>query len=238
MTEALVNGTPCFLAEEAWQRVFRSAILPNELWGERTELVLSLWVHLASGPGLFKAAEEVICSPHPIVHGTIASTVDRIYRDRAALIQWYRKHEAELPPLDGSGVTDILSCNVPIFCPATVRKLQLLGTYLSCVILLSRLLIALAPTGFYALELQCQEMAQKVVRMRDQLESSKQPILCGFFITQTWWIARATIQTRDEWITCHDFVTGKTIDHRRFERWCHALGRKTAGRPSGQIDPL
>ncbi|KIY04210.1 uncharacterized protein Z520_00903 [Fonsecaea multimorphosa CBS 102226] len=232
VTEALINGTPCFLAEEAWREVFRSAILPNDLWGERTELVMSLWGHLVSAPSMFKTAEELICSRHPVARGTVSSVIDRICHARAALLRWYTEHKVSLVPLDDTREADIFRCEPSIFSMSMVRRVQLLGTYLSCVILMSRLLIALAPARFSVLESGCQEMAEKVLRIGGQIEASNQPILCGLFVTQTWWVANATIQTRDEWMSSQRFLDGEVINRSTFENWCRAFGRSVAGKPN------
>ncbi|KIW90141.1 uncharacterized protein Z519_09573 [Cladophialophora bantiana CBS 173.52] len=192
---------------------------------------MSLWTHVVSLPDIFKFAEELISSEHPVLKSTIADFIDHTLRFREVLVSWYRKYRAELAIFDNINAYDTfnyLDCRP---CSNILQHVQLYGTYLSCMILASRLIFALSPARFRYFEVQCQDLAEKVAQRRGRARSANQSLSSGLFITQTWWIAKATIDTKAEWV--ENFVEhgrygdGYMLENWKFKVWTKALGRKS-----------
>ncbi|EXJ68566.1 uncharacterized protein A1O5_08360 [Cladophialophora psammophila CBS 110553] len=191
VTQALMNGTQCFLTEE----------------------------------------EELISSEHPVLEPTIADLIDHTLRFRGVLVSWYRKYRAEIGLFDNTNAYDTfdyLDCRP---CSKILQHVQLHGTYLSCIILASRLIFALAPARFRYFEVKCQDPAEKVAQQRERARNANHSLSSGLFITQTWWIAKATIDTKIEWAenVMEDgrYADGHMLESWKFKLWTKALGRKS-----------
>lgn len=108
-----------------------------------------------------------------------------------------------------------------------INPLEIEGTLILCRLMKLRLLFALAPARFYAMEIESQNLASQIMKLDEQLSEQKEGrIMGGLFMSQTTWIARATIETRDIWKTA---VESKgMIVKWKFEAWCYAMGRRTS----------
>ncbi|OQV04551.1 hypothetical protein CLAIMM_09411 [Cladophialophora immunda] len=207
VTQALMNGTQCFLAEEHWRRALFSSIQTSRLFDGRIGFAISLWANVVSLPDLFNLTEDVIRSEHPIPESTVAALIDYALIFRQDLSNWYQKYSAAI------GLCDEL------------KHVQLHGTYVSCTMLASRLIYALAPARFQHFEAQCQNLAQQVAQRREQAGKGNHSLPYGLFITQTWWIAKATIDTKVDWV--EGLVDEHMLESSKFEIWTEALGRKS-----------
>jgi hypothetical protein len=222
-----MNGTSCFLDQPGWQDVFLSATLQNDLWSERSELVMTLWPHLVVIPGLFKTTEAHICCRH-LGNDAVETLITRILRQSTTLLIWHKRHETELEPPkalapsehDTSDSTpDMLSVLKQI------RRNQLRNSYLIGLLILSRLLSALAPARLTYWEKRTQSLAHQIIALKEQIQRSHQPIFWGLFGTSILRIADATIQTGDFW-GGRTYEEGEVLDWHTFAAWCSKFGRK------------
>jgi hypothetical protein len=106
-----------------------------------------------------------------------------------------------------------------------VNPLEIEGTMIICRLMKLRLLFALDPARFSAMEVESQILANQIMCFDKQLSKDKEGrVLGGLFMSQTTWIARATIETYDMWKTAAE---GKgMIAKWKFEAWCCAMGRR------------
>lgn len=106
-----------------------------------------------------------------------------------------------------------------------VNPLEIEGTLILCRLMKLRLLFALAPARFSAMEVESQDLASLVMNLDKQLSEQKEGrVMGGLFMSQTTWIARATLETCDMWKTA---VESKgMIAKWKFEAWCNAMGRR------------
>ncbi|KAJ9602374.1 hypothetical protein H2200_013229 [Cladophialophora chaetospira] len=224
---SLRDGTSCFLADHGWEKVFHSAVLPGDRWGERSEMIMSLWLHLVRVPSLFKTTEQHICLQDQD-DDAVAALIILILKQITDLYIWYKQYSHqlqtpnEIPPCEAvrSATKDDMLCVLK-----RVRRAQLHKSYLSMLIILFRLLLALAPARFHTSESRCQSLARKVTILQEQLENSNQPIMGGMFGTLTYWIAKSTIQTEDQWKGKGIYQKGEFLDRDTFVDWCRAFGR-------------
>lgn len=106
-----------------------------------------------------------------------------------------------------------------------VNPLEIEGTLTLCRLMKLRLLFALAPARFSGMEIESQKLAIQVMDLdRKSSEQKEDRIMGALFMSQTTWIARATIETYDIWKTAVE-STGM-IAKWKFEAWCHAMGRR------------
>jgi len=152
------------------------------------------------------------------------------------LRNWYSSYEI------------LLSRAPPIFPPSAEydRRCKVFATYLSCVIISSRLLGAIASTERVKLERGTQILAMKMLDM--ELEVKTTSSAAALFMAQTLGVAQATLATSEDWlegeqiaklesISPEGFTSmspesegnpGPTglIDFWKFEKWNNKCGRK------------
>jgi hypothetical protein len=106
-----------------------------------------------------------------------------------------------------------------------INPLEIQGTLILCRLMKLRLLFALAPARFPNLEIESQRLASQVMNVEKSLNEQKEGrMMSGLFMSQTTWIAKATIETHEIWKTA---VENKSIiDKWKFEAWCFAMGRR------------
>ena len=125
---------------------------------------MTLWPHLVVIPGLFKTTEAHICCRH-LGNDAVEALITRILRQSTTLLIWHKRHETELEPPkalapsehDTSDSTrDMLSVLKQI------RRKQLRNSYLIGLLILSRLLSALAPARLTYWEKRTQSLAHQI----------------------------------------------------------------------------
>jgi hypothetical protein len=223
MTEALLNNEHCFLESDAWKEVFRSTIKDDGLISDRSEIVVELMILKSNIPGLFHDVVEIVQGegePDKLAVNVLACTIHQL---RVDLLKWHSSYELLL-----SSAPEILAGS-----PEYDRGCKTFGTYLSCVIIVSRLLGALSPSERVELEHETQMLANHMLALEVEARSTSSSVC--IFMAQTLGVSRATIATSKDWLmgetveTLDDTPTGESRDviaSWKFDRWNTALGRK------------
>lgn len=223
-----------------------AAISSDESFAGQHDLVFTLWSHLVGGPGLFMETTALICSSsgQPPPPQAIEEVIRRLLRDRQSLLDWLGAAQRHLGlRLDDQGETYLdNSIFSPVHATAmmldrsgsntsgvtgssqTITLLALRGTYILARIIKARLLFALAPARFHALEVECQNLAERVLELREYLTEEDGGLVGNFFMSQSSWIAKGILETRRSWSEGWD--NDGTIEKWKFRAWCKAIGRK------------
>ncbi|KAK3350236.1 hypothetical protein B0T25DRAFT_262523 [Lasiosphaeria hispida] len=226
VTEAFLSNKPSFLASPAWHRILHTAILNDTSLAPQADLVLALWGQLVSGPEIFKRTTDLICAAVPPSQTAIDEVIDRILRDRASLAKWLCMAQQRLGlPIEGSAAVFPLGS-------LDATQLALRGTYATCTILKGRLLVALAPVRFRQVEIECQEMATRIMSLGDQSAGGYigGGLVGSLLMSQGSWIALAIVKTKMIWEEETQESGGGMIERMKFEAWCDAMGRTLPGR--------
>jgi hypothetical protein len=187
MTESLFNNERCFLEQDAWHAVFRSAIVEDVLISDRSEIVIELMILKSNIPGLFHDVTNIIYSPDPDA-ACINTIIHRLNMLREDLSKWNTSYE------------HLLSCAPPMY-PGSAeydRRVKVFATYLSCMILPSRLLGALNPTERVELEEETQIYTNQMLDL--ELEVNASSSAAAMFMAQTFGVAQATVATSEAWL--------------------------------------
>jgi hypothetical protein len=131
-----VNNQTCFLAEDAWQDVFRSLVHEEEfLISDRSEITISLIMIKAYIPGLFRDVTNIICvDPNPQPE-YVEAVVESLRRLRASLRKWRCKYTKIIQSISDMGPgTQAFDAHCKVF-----------STYVTCLMISSRLLGTLSP---------------------------------------------------------------------------------------------
>lgn len=242
--DAFLGNKACFLAEDSWMQLMQSVIQDDPTLVHLQDLSLAIWSHIVTGPGKFKAVTDLVLAPtppDPVVRETV---IRYLQSDRASLVDWMERAK-DRPGLRDNDfeVDDAYGIMFPKLafeqCGASLdrmTRLSLWGTNIMCRILKSRLLVAMAPVRFRALEEECQYLAEKVVSL-DQVAATDTGNGIGgvfktSFISQNTWIVRGVIETKDIWSQQEDGDgdgdggEDKMIEKWKFEAFCKAIGRK------------
>ncbi|OCK85755.1 hypothetical protein K432DRAFT_448397 [Lepidopterella palustris CBS 459.81] len=225
-TESLLNNSSCFLEQPSWQRILPSMITTSDSpFSDRSPIVLSFWSRVMASASYFKDVTDLIYSqfspsqPSPSQSELISRGLCR----RESFFQWRQEFNALVKGIPYSR------------CPHAQKQYtklsQVLGVYLSCLALLSRLIGAVSSSLRSELEDESQALAMEVARMEKEA-SSKSP-MAGFFLAQKMTIARSITDTADMWkdslgIGCGNEEPGvgeAVIERWKFERWCTAMAR-------------
>ncbi|KAI5459424.1 hypothetical protein BGZ63DRAFT_391009 [Mariannaea sp. PMI_226] len=243
ITEAFLNGRPCFLDQECWQLVIRDAIRNDPMMlPERAQVVMELWARLGKLPNIFNEAEGLILYPQLAAPGARERLITSLLRERDHLKSWVklaqkylhdtemngnRHSDYEASPFAGWNNIDTTALRSPIAC----RILQ--GTYVLCNLVKTRTLFALSPSRFPELEATCQTLAQDALSMAEEAAHCENEILIGgLFMSEVSWMANAVIATKDIWNQNSgprrnvDRADKGTIESWKFEAWCRAMGRR------------
>jgi hypothetical protein len=230
--EAFLNNTSCFLAEEPWQQVIRSAIYDDESFADQKDLIFSLWSYLVHGPKLFKETTDMIFSANTPPPRVINDLVDRLVKGRNGLLHWMRQAQELIgwrrEELDGPG--DGIALPWPMsensgLGSNDATHLALQGTYTVCHLVKARLIYSLAPSRFHHLEAECQKLARRIIDLRQT--PSKDPskrLIESLFISQSTWIAKGILETKEAWSEGWETREG-VIEKWKFEAWCRVIGR-------------
>jgi len=212
----------------------RSAIMDDVLIADRSDIVIELMILKSNIPGFFVDVTKIMLSPNPD-RARISSIALKIHQLRVDLLKWNNNYEyllSRAPTISaGSAEYD--------------RRCKVFATYLSCVIISSRLLGALSPSERVQLEEDTQTYA---AQMQDlELEVKSTSSAAALFMAQTLGVAQATLATSKDWlqgeriaklesISPDGFTSvspeseGKEstglIDFWKFARWNKFCGRK------------
>jgi len=187
MTEALLNNEHCFLETDAWKAVFRSVIKEDALISDRSGIVVELMILKSNIPGLFHDVAEIVESEEPD-RVAVDELACRIHDLRVDLLKWHSSYELLL-----SSAPEILPGS-----PEYDRGCKTFGTYLSCVILVSRLLGALSPSERVELEHETQMLSNHMLALEVEARSTSSAVC--IFMAQTLGVSRATIATSKDWL--------------------------------------
>jgi hypothetical protein len=191
MTEALLNGERCFLEQDAWKAVFRSVIVEDTLISDRSDIVIGLMVLKSNIPGLFVDVTAIIYHPDPDP-ANIHAISCKLQQLRADLLTWHRSYEI------------LLSCAPAIFPNSAEfdRRAKVLATYLSCLIIISRLLGAISPTERVELEDETQILAGQMLDLELEVKSTSSGAC--MFMAQTLGVSQFTIASSANWLHGED----------------------------------
>ena len=237
MTEALLNNERCFLEQSPWITVLRSVILPSTpLIADRSAIVVELMVLKCNIPGLFVDVTNIVCHIQDPDPSFIVGVARRLHQLRIDLLKWHIQYQMVLASADeirsGSAEFD--------------RRCKVFATYLSCMILSSRLLGAISPEEKNELEAATMVLTGQMLDL--ELEVRKASLQTYLFMSQTLGVSKATIATSDDW---RDMGVGAKreddegggnggdpdtrespgpqglIEVWKFEKWNKLMGRKT-----------
>jgi hypothetical protein len=220
MTECLLNNEHCFLEQEAWQKVFVSAIKETSTITDRSEIVITLLMLKCFIPGYFADVTNIIFNTQDGQALDPSNIASQLRQLRADLLKWHGRYEAilrrtpKIPP--GSAEYD--------------SHCKVFATYLSCLIISSRLLGALSGVERLELEDTAQSLAEQMFEL--ELEVKNTSMATSLFMAQTLGVAQATKATTEVWkgkdkAENEDQQSSNGIIARwRLERWCRLCGRK------------
>lgn len=229
--EAFLTNTPCFLADERWLQVLRTAICRDISFSDQQDVALGLWGNLVIAPQVLKETTDLILSSEHAEPEVFDKLVERIMRARENLRLWllkaHRLSESGHGPPEGLG--DGLAFAWPRFeagkhSSAYANQLALQGTCLMCRIFKARLLYALAPARFHHLEVECQELAERVMALERHSPDEEGVAIWSLFMSQCTWIARGILETKDTWSDGCQHREGM-IERWKFQAWCLSIGR-------------
>lgn len=187
MTEALLNNERCFLEKDSWKAVFRSVIVEDAFISDRSGIVIELMILKSNIPGLFVDVTNIIYHRNSDrLH--INAIADKLCRLRADLYEWHSRYEV------------LLTSGPQLYpgSPEFERKCKVFATYLSCVIISSRLLGVLSSTERVELEQETQLLASQMLDL--ELEVKAAFSAAAMFMAQTLGVAQSTIATSKDWL--------------------------------------
>jgi hypothetical protein len=173
-------------------------------------------------PGLFHDVAEIVQNRDVANHFAINDLTGCINKLRTDLLKWRICYEL------------LLSSAPEIFRGSAEydRGCKTFGTYLSCAILVTRLLGALSASERVELENETQMLANHMLALEVEARGSSSGVC--IFMAQTLGVSRATIATSQDWLVGEIVqieedspgVEGTVIASWKFERWNTMLGRK------------
>ncbi|KAL3420448.1 sarcosine oxidase [Phlyctema vagabunda] len=218
-TESLLNNERCFLEEEAWRDVFRSVIVDDEVISDRSEAVISLFMHKSKIAGICHDATAGLTSPTPPPMEAIIQLTDRAVRLRQDILQWRYDHAHLLGSL-----TDI-----SLGSAEDDKRCKVIGVYFSCIIVTTRLVSSLLADQRVALENETQEYVEQVFELERRVARLRPE--ASLFIALTVAVAQATRATANLWRGedkngVMQVEQNPVIETWKFERYCALMGRK------------
>ncbi|KAL7823753.1 hypothetical protein V8C26DRAFT_383739 [Trichoderma gracile] len=230
---AFLNNTPCFLEQAQWQAVIREAVSEDTTLTKDKEFALALWGGLIVMPRLFKDTTELLLSTCPPSQQEVDDLTEQLLAKRKNLIvwlDWIRKK----PIAQAGGIRED-DYGVLVFSsdfdyrklgPWCLTRLALRGTYAVCRMIKSRLLYAISPSKFHDLETEAQDIAHRILNLKEEVAASKDsPLVWSQFMAQGSWIAKGIVETKDTWAEDKERHQGM-ISKCKFETWNEAIGRK------------
>ncbi|OTA00753.1 hypothetical protein A9Z42_0010170 [Trichoderma parareesei] len=229
---AFLNNTPCFLEQAQWQAVIREAVSEDTTLTNDKEFALALWGGLIGMPRLFKNTTELLLSPCPPSQQETDDLTERLLAKRKNLIvwlDWIRKS----PIAQAGGIREdnygVLAFSDDFdyrkLGPWCLTRLALRGTYAVCRMIKSRLLYAISPSKFHDLETEAQDIAHRILNLKEVAASRDSPLVWSQFMAQGSWIAKGIVETKDTWAEDQEGHQGM-ISKCKFGEWNEAIGRK------------
>lgn len=202
------------------------SILCDEYFANHSDIMICLWTHLIWGPNHFKSATDIITATRTLSPQEYATLVEDIKNHSESLLYLTNLLQARLATTGGQvQPTKNAIVSSSRGHSSQINPLEIQGTLILCRLMKLRLLFALAPACFYTMETESQKLAGEVINLESHLSEQKEGReIGGLFMSQTIWIAKATIEAHEIWKTG---VENKgTIAKWKFEAWCLAIGRK------------
>ncbi|TVY20779.1 Uncharacterized protein LARI1_G001817 [Lachnellula arida] len=223
MTECLLNSERCFLEQKPWQKVFRSLIVDNGFQiSDQSETTVSLIMLKAFIPGFFVDVTSIICSSRSADSDFVHTIASNLREQRAKLLKWntrYAKVLQQYPDMRPGSTEYDSHCKV-------------YATYLSCIMISSRLLAAISGYERAELEATTQGFADEMIEMDLRVKSSSEQTC--LFMAQTRGVAGSIKLTaadwRDGYVEEDDSGASSRglLENWKLERWCKSLARKMA----------
>jgi hypothetical protein len=191
-------------------------IIHDDSTSDRSELIVSLVVHISRITGLFRDVTDVVCAPSRRSL-TIQALAVRVRKYREDCKKWLRDHE------------DILQQSPELGNPVSDNFCKVWGTYWACAIILNRLLLAVSDSEAPEVEQESQAFANNILALQHKANCVGQYPNLSLFLAQRGVIAQATIESYQDWEVrgiAHKCSPG-VIEKQKFERWCHLFHRKT-----------
>ena len=233
--ESFLSNSSCFLAQPSWERVIRAAIFGDDSLSREKGFAFALWRNLVEGPQLFQETTSVVMG-QKTSRTLINELIERLQDSRNNMLRWLSQRQQQstnssLTHSEDSGLQHIglLSLIQMLGSGPTVDDTALLtikGTLLMCYLVKCRLLYSLAPSQFYGLELECRKMAKEILQAKKHhYEDPQRGSIWSSSMSQSEWIAKGIVMTRDEWSKGWDGGHENVIESWKFKMWCIALGR-------------
>ena len=210
----------CFLEEGPWQEVFQSVVLDSSPFADRGELAISLWMSVCHVPRLFAETEDAIYNPVEVGSAAIQKLSHRLYQLRKRCMNWLKNYKLLLEDY----------CEDSLAQAGFNKRYETLGVGLGITIVLNRLILALNMNTAGKLEDDSQSLAHEVMQLEKRAYAANPR--AGIFMAFKTIVARATIDTREEWQKC-EYIGDKrvgtphrTVSIKTWERWCSLKGRK------------
>lgn len=216
----MLNGTSCFLEEDAWQDVFRSAILDTSPFSDRSSLTISLLMTVCFCPRLFNDVQNAVWNPKAFHPSHLERLITRAYHIRDFILSWRQ-------------IYDRITLDRTLIAPPDPKhadkKHEGIGAALAMLIIANRLIIALNPGLASKLEPENQTMAEILLLMENEARVANPR--AGFAMALKIIIAQATLATSYQWQNCVytecDGIGGRPplVSRAMFEYWCSLQGR-------------
>jgi len=221
MTEALLNGERCFLEQKPWQKVFRSLIIHDGFKiSDQSEITVSLVMLKAFIPGFFVDVTNIIF-PDTVPNFDFVHTIaSRLRQQRSNLLKWnirYQEILKQYPNMRPDSTEYDNHCKV-------------YATYLSCIMISSRLLAAISGFERPELEETTQKLADEMIALDLRVKSSSEQTC--LFMAQTRGVAGSIKLTAADWQDAYDgeanehAVSRGLLEKWKLERWCKTMARK------------
>lgn len=221
MTECLLNNERCFLEEPEWQNVFRSVITEDDFKiSDRSEITVSLIMLKGFVPGFFHDITNITClggDPDLEYINAVAAGLRHL---TSQLSRWHDRYVV------------ITKCypDMLLGSPEYDSHCKVFSTYLSCLMISSRLLSVLSTYDRAELEDTSQKLADQMLELNAKIQSSSRQT--SLFMAQTLGVAKSIKITQNSWQQycrsseeVHTEI-GLPLARTQVRGWCEVIGRK------------
>lgn len=215
-----MNNERCFLEEEPWRILLESLVLESNGLSHQSETAITLLILKSRVPGICKDATSIICNNNQLDGLEIKRVVSGAHELLADLNNWLYKYRYIISlPCDGS-----------VGFHSHEMRSDITSTYLSCCMIITRLLAALSANERVSMEEEAQQLASQTF----ELERATTPLspYVSLLLAQAIAVANSIRVTAEEWKIDmpiegnHDRGTRSIVERWKFEHWCKILGRK------------
>jgi hypothetical protein len=222
MTETMLNNERCFLEEEPWKLLFESLVLENHGLSHQSETAITMLILKSRVPGIYKDATSVICNNNQLDILKLKRAVFGAHELRADLNSWLCRYRDIIS----------LSCDGSAGIHGHEMQVDVTSTYLSCCMIITRLLAAVSAKERASMEEEAQQLASQTF----ELERVAMPVspYASLLLAQAVTVAHSIRSTAEEWKIDmftegnRDRDTKPIIERWKFEHWCKILGRKVS----------